>query len=133
MSEILEEIVDETTEDIIEDPIEETPEENVKTFNVVLDSDGYFTGQACFSEYGRFVNGVDVENLPNETDPVRQLAYKLENNVWIFDEARYNELLNTPEEETDPAPTMKEEVDSLREQVDMLTECILEMSELMYV
>lgn len=129
MSEILEETVDETTEDISEDPIEEI----VKPFNVVLDSDGYFTGKACFSKYSRFVDGVDVEALPDETDPVKKLAYKLENDVWIFDEARYNELLNTPEEETDPAPTMKEEVDSLREQVDMLTECILEMSELMYV
>lgn len=58
--------------------------------NVVLDN-GYFTGMAC--KVGKFENGIDVETLPNEVDPVKQRAYKLENNSWVFDENKYQELL----------------------------------------
>ena len=60
-------------------------------FNVILE-DAYFTGMAC--KVGKFENGIDVESLPNETDEIRQKAYKLENGQWVFDEIRYQELLN---------------------------------------
>lgn len=58
--------------------------------NVVLDN-GYFTGMAC--KVGKFENGIDVETLPNEVDPIKQKAYRLENNSWVFDENKYQELL----------------------------------------
>lgn len=58
--------------------------------NVILEN-GYFTGMAC--KVGKFENGVDVENLPNEVHPIKQRAYKLENNSWVFDENKYQELL----------------------------------------
>ena len=58
--------------------------------NVILEN-GYFTGMAC--KIGKFENGVDVYNLPNETDTIKQRAYKLENGQWVFDETKYQELL----------------------------------------
>lgn len=58
-------------------------------FNVLL-KDGYFLN-AC--RVGGFVGGVDVESLPNETDEIRKRAYKLDNGQWVFDEAKYQELL----------------------------------------
>jgi len=65
-------------------------------FNVVLEN-GYFTGMAC--KIGKFENGVDVENLPNEKDAVKQRAYKLINNTWVFDANKYEELKNIYENE----------------------------------
>lgn len=60
-------------------------------YNVIIDEEGYWTGMAC--EIGKFENGIDVERLPNETDIIKQRAYRLENYTWNFDKDRYQELL----------------------------------------
>lgn len=117
------------TETNIEEVIEPT------IYNVLLDEKGYFTGMACIAKYSRFEGGVDVEALPPTEDAIQMKAYKLVNGAWKYYKARYNELLAEEEAKANEPvePTQEERIAMLEEQNMMLTECILEMSELLYV
>lgn len=58
-------------------------------YSVKLDKDGYFTG--AYAEIGTIDDGIDVENLPKDLS--KYCFYKYEDSKWIFDEDKYNNVL----------------------------------------
>lgn len=81
---------------------------------VKLTKDKYFTGS--YATVGKIEGGVEVAQLPNEQDSLKQLAYKLIDNDWVFDEAKYQELLSA-KETTKKQPT---EIEKLQSDVDYI-------------
>lgn len=78
--------------------------EDLNIYNVLLDENGYFTGMACKSQYGTFENGINVNTIPviESEDLIEEYAlrsYKYIDNIWIFDDKRYEELTSISEEE----------------------------------
>lgn len=63
----------------------------------VLLKDNYFTGN--YAKIGDIDGGIEVKELPPMEDTKKMLAYKLENEKWIFDEIKYQEILNVEAEE----------------------------------
>lgn len=63
----------------------------------VLLKDNYFTG--IYVVNGELEGGIEVNELPPEKDNNKMLAYKLEKNKWVFDESKYQEILNQEAEE----------------------------------
>lgn len=63
----------------------------------VLLKDNYFTGN--YAKIGDIDGGVKVTELPPMEDTKKMLAYKFENEKWIFDEEKYQEILNRETEE----------------------------------
>lgn len=63
----------------------------------VLLKDNYFTGN--YAKIGDIEGGIEVKELPPEEDSKKMLAYKLENKNWVFDENKYQEILNQETEE----------------------------------
>lgn len=63
----------------------------------VLLKDNYFTGS--YAQIGDIEGGIEVKKLPPEEDIKKMLAYKLENEKWVFDENKYQKILNTETEE----------------------------------
>jgi hypothetical protein len=63
----------------------------------VLLKDKYFTG--IYTVNGKLEGGIEVNELPPEKDSNKMLAYKLENENWVFDENKYQEILNVEAEE----------------------------------
>lgn len=62
---------------------------------IKIDEKGYYTGNYC--SVGSIDGGIEG-NPPEEQDSIRQLAYKLVEGNWVFDEARYDELINVKPE-----------------------------------
>ncbi len=85
---------------------------------VKLTEDKYFTGS--YATVGKIEGGVEVAQLPNEQDSLKQLAYKLIDNDWVFDEAKYQELLSA-KETTEKQPTEIEKLQSDVDYIAMLT------------
>lgn len=85
---------------------------------VKLDENNYFTGS--YATVGKIEGGVEVSQLPNEQDSLKQLAYKLIDNDWVFDEAKYQELLSA-KETTEKQPTEIEKLQSDVDYIAMLT------------
>lgn len=81
---------------------------------VKLTETNYFTGS--YATVGKIEGGVEVAQLPNEQDPLKQLAYKLVDNDWVFDESKYQELLSA-KETTEKQPT---EIEKLQSDVDYI-------------
>lgn len=65
--------------------------------NILLDEQGYFTGNYAIE--GKIVGGVEISELPPYKDIRRQISCKFENEKWIFDEERYQEILDKDAEE----------------------------------
>ena len=65
--------------------------------NILLDEQGYFTGNYAIE--GKIVGGVEISELPPYEDIKRQISCKFENEKWIFDEEKYQEILNRETEE----------------------------------
>lgn len=63
----------------------------------VLLKDNYFTGIYTVNE--KLEGGIEVNELPPEKDSNKMLAYKLVKNKWVFDENKYQEILNQEAEE----------------------------------
>ena len=63
----------------------------------VLLKDNYFTGNYVVN--GKLKDGIEVKGLPPEKDSNKMLAYKLVKNKWVFDENKYQEILNQEAEE----------------------------------
>lgn len=63
----------------------------------VLLKDNYFTGNYVVN--GKLKDGIEVKGLPPEKDNKKMLAYKLENEKWVFNESKYQEILNAEAEE----------------------------------
>ena len=63
----------------------------------VLLKDNYFTG--IYTVNGKLEGGIEVNELPPEKDSNKMLAYKLVKNKWVFDENKYQEILNQEAEE----------------------------------
>lgn len=63
----------------------------------VLLKDNYFTGN--YAKIGDIDGGIEVKELPPMEDNQKMLAYKLENEKWVFDENKYQEILNSKAEE----------------------------------
>ena len=63
----------------------------------VLLKDNYFTGN--YAKIGDIEGGIEVSELPPMEDSKKMLAYKLENKNWVFDENKYQEILNVEAEE----------------------------------
>ena len=63
----------------------------------VLLKDNYFTGN--YAKIGDIEGGIEVSELPPMEDSKKMLAYKLENEKWVFDENKYQEILNVEAEE----------------------------------
>lgn len=63
----------------------------------VLLKDNYFTG--IYTVNGKLEGGIEVNELPPEKDSNKMLAYKLVKNKWVFDENKYQEILNAEAEE----------------------------------
>lgn len=59
--------------------------------------DNYFTGN--YAKVGDINGGIEVKELPPMEDSKKMLAYKLENEKWVFDENKYQEILNVEAEE----------------------------------
>ena len=123
-------------------------------YKVQLDDNGYFTGN--FAIVGDVENSVNAESLPND-DRKYFTAYKgirTEKQVeetyidgeeektrfvdmvvyeWELDEAKKSEIdsyIPTPQKtETE---LIQEQLAELQAQNEMLTECVLEMSEIIY-
>ena len=65
--------------------------------NILLDEQGYFTGNYAIK--GKIVGGVEISELPPYEDIKRQISCKFENEKWIFDEEKYQEILKQEAEE----------------------------------
>lgn len=65
--------------------------------NILLDEQGYFTGN--YAVKGKIVGGVEVSELPPYKDIKKQISCKFENEKWVFDENKYQEILNSKAEE----------------------------------
>ena len=65
--------------------------------NILLDEQGYFTGN--YADKGKIVGGVEISELPPYKDIRRQISCKFENEKWIFDEEKYQEILKQEAEE----------------------------------
>lgn len=65
--------------------------------NILLDEKGYFTGN--YAVEGKIVGGIEISELPPYEDIKRQISCKFENEKWIFDEEKYQEILNRETEE----------------------------------
>lgn len=65
--------------------------------NILLDEQGYFTGN--YAVKGKIVGGVEVSELPPYKDIKKQISCKFENEKWVFDENKYQKILNTEAEE----------------------------------
>ena len=65
--------------------------------NILLDEQGYFTGN--YAVEGKIVGGVEISELPPYEDIKKQISCKFENEKWIFDEEKYQEILNQEAEE----------------------------------
>lgn len=65
--------------------------------NILLDEQGYFTGN--YAVKGKIVGGVEVSELPPYEDIKKQTSCKFENEKWVFDENKYQKILNTEAEE----------------------------------
>lgn len=63
----------------------------------VLLKDNYFTGN--YAKIGDIEGGIEVKELPPMEDSKKMLAYKLENEKWVFDENKYQEILNVEAKE----------------------------------
>lgn len=63
----------------------------------VLLKDNYFTGS--YAKIGDIDGGIEVKELPPMEDNKKMLAYKLENEKWVFDENKYKEILSQEVEE----------------------------------
>ena len=63
----------------------------------VLLKDNYFTG--IYTVNGKLEGGIEVNELPPEKDSNKMLAYKLVKNKWVFNENKYQEILNYEAEE----------------------------------
>ncbi len=58
-----------------------------------VDSNGYFTGR--WSSIGDIENSVEVSNLPDTlASETEKICYRYEDGSWVFDEERYQTLLN---------------------------------------
>lgn len=110
-------------------------------YNILLDKNKYYTGMACFAKYSRFEGGIDMDSLPpneykedGEIDLLKMQSYKLVDGIWEYDENHYNELLLAEQEKANEPTeaTAEEQIATLQGQVDMLTECVLEMSTMLY-
>lgn len=64
---------------------------------ILLDENNYYTGS--YAIVGSINGGIEVSELPPMEDTKKMLAYKLENEKWIFDENKYQEILNVEAEE----------------------------------
>lgn len=58
---------------------------------VLFDKNGYYTGN--YADYGNLKGWVEVECLPPENDHDKVICYHLEDNKWVFDEERYQFML----------------------------------------
>lgn len=65
--------------------------------NILLDEQGYFTGN--YAVEGKIVGGVEISELPPYEDMKKQISCKFENEKWIFDEEKYQEILKQEAEE----------------------------------
>lgn len=65
--------------------------------NILLDEQGYFTEN--YAVEGKIVGGVEISELPPYEDMKKQISCKFENEKWIFDEEKYQEILNRETEE----------------------------------
>lgn len=82
---------------------------------VVLNENGYFTGQYC--EIGDLPNSVEVNGLPDETDSGKLLAYQLFEGEWVFDEQNYQQLLKEKEYEEQKRKNRKV-IDGLKKELE---------------
>lgn len=89
---------------------------------IQLDKTGHITGYAYIGGFGD--DDVNVDHLP-DGDP---LQYRYENGLFIYDPVSEQD----PEPEQDTSPSVAEQIQELRAQNEMLIECLLEMSELVY-
>lgn len=65
--------------------------------NILLDEQGYFTEN--YAVEGKIVGGVEISELPPYEDMKKQISCKFENEKWIFDEEKYQEILKQEAEE----------------------------------
>lgn len=65
--------------------------------NILLDEQGYFTEN--YAVKGKIVGGVEISELPPYEDIKKQISCKFENEKWVFDENKYQEILNSKAEE----------------------------------
>lgn len=86
----------------------------------VLLKDNYFTGN--YAKIGDIDGGIEVKELPPEEDSKKMLAYKLENEKWIFDENKYQEILNV-EAEDEKQTKIKELQSELNESDYKIIKC----------
>lgn len=113
-------------------------------FNVQVDENMFYTGN--YAIVGSVHNGVDVNDLPPDENA---LCYKLVETSdgvtkWEFSQEKYDELeavkvaaeeqqkVENEYRESISNETLKAENQALTEQIDMLTACLLEMSEMVY-
>ena len=84
----------------------------------------------AFAVVGEIVNSIEISdsivpvNFFSEFDP-RKFLYQ---NGVISENPNYV----PPEPEPEPTPSLEEQIAELKEQNQMLTDCILEMSEIIY-
>lgn len=88
---------------------------------VKLDENNYYTGS--YAEIGSIDDGVDVENLPDELDALKQQAYKLIDGVWEYDANKYAELL-AAQESTTAEPSAEEKLATLQTRFEQMAETL---------
>ena len=86
----------------------------------VLLKDNYFTGN--YAKTGDIDGGIEVKELPPMEDNKKMLAYKLENEKWILDENKYQEILNV-EAEDEKQAKIKELQSELNESDYKIIKC----------
>lgn len=88
----------------------------------VLLKDNYFTG--IYTVNGKLEGGIEVNELPPEKDSNKMLAYKLVKNKWVFDESKYQEILNAEAEEEKQAKIkeLHKQRQALRDEINKLQE-----------
>lgn len=98
----------------------------------VLLKDEYFTGN--YAIVGDIEGGIEVKELPPMEDSKKILAYKLENEEWIFDEEKYQEILNkeTEEEKQQKIVELQAKLNETDYKIIKCSECQLIGEELPY-
>lgn len=64
---------------------------------ILLDENNYFTGS--YAIVGDIEGGIEINELPPYKTIEEQISCKYENSKWIFDENKYQEILNVEAEE----------------------------------
>ena len=90
----------------------------------VLLINNYYSG--CYCETGGLIAGenqtvIECENIPDEPNYLKSLAYKWTGSSWEFIQSKYDELLNEEKAEQEKIRSENPSIESLQSKVEYLS------------